>query len=364
MSEINLGFVVEPNNINIVADNNNINFTPSDIQLSVYTASAPVPGGSNTQLQYNNNGLLGGIPNVTYNGSKLSLGNVANVLMTGGTNGYVLQTDGTGNLSWTAQSGNGGNGTPGGANTQIQYNDAGSFGGNAGFTFNEVDGNVNMPANLIVAGTIYGTIAGTITTANFANYAGNVTVSSQPNITSLGNLTNLNTANANLGNVATANYFVGEVLTVSQPYITSLGNLTALTVQGMTTIQEATEKVTANSTGSTGTINYDVLTQAIYLKTSNATANFTLNIRGNSSVPLNTVMSSNQSLTCTYVNINGATGYYANVIQIDGTTITPKWVYPGAPTVGTSSGVDAYTFNILKTAANTYTVLASKTGFI
>ena len=203
MSEINLGFVVEPNNINIVADNNNINFTPSDIQLSVYTGSAPVPGGNNTQLQYNNNGLLGGISNVTYNGSKLSLGNVANVLMTGGTNGYVLQTDGTGNLSWTAQSGNGGgNGTPGGANTQIQYNDAGSFGGNAGFTFNEVSGNVNLPNDLIVAGTIYGTFSGNSTNANYANFAGTAFNVSGSNVS--GEVANAAYANAaNTSNLAT-----------------------------------------------------------------------------------------------------------------------------------------------------------------
>jgi hypothetical protein len=193
MSEINLGFVVEPNNINIVADNNNINFTPTETRLTVYSGGVAVPGGSNTQLQYNNNGLLGGIPNVTYNGSNLSLGNVANVKITGGTNGYVLQTDGTGNLDWAAMGG-GGNGTPGGSNTQIQYNDSGAFGGNTGFTFNEVTGNVNMPSNLIVAGNISGTFAGNISNAllaNFANYAGNVTINAQPNITSVGTLSNL-----------------------------------------------------------------------------------------------------------------------------------------------------------------------------
>lgn len=45
-----------------------------------------------------------------------------------GTNGYVLQTDGTGVTSWVAQSGGGG-GSPGGSSGQIQYNNGGSFGG-------------------------------------------------------------------------------------------------------------------------------------------------------------------------------------------------------------------------------------------
>jgi hypothetical protein len=55
-----------------------------------------------------------------------------------GTNLYVLQTDGSGNTSWVAQSGGGG--TPGGSDTYIQFNDATAFGGNAAFTFNKTTG--------------------------------------------------------------------------------------------------------------------------------------------------------------------------------------------------------------------------------
>ena len=327
MSEITQTFVVEPNNINITVDTNNINFTPNTNQLSIYAGGIAQAGGSTTQLQYNNNGTFAGIPTVTWNGTKLSLGNVANVRMTGGTNGYILQTDGTGNLSWTVQTGGGGNGVPGGATSQIQYNDGGVFGGTTGFTFDTATGNVNMPGNLIVTGNITGTFTGNSLNANYANFAGNVVNSSQPNIT-------------------------------------SIGTLTSLDVGGTTTIQQAKEKVTANATGSTGTINYDLLDQAIILKTANATANFALNFRGNSSTSLDTVMSSNQSLTCTFINTNGANGYYATSIQIDSAIVTPKWVYPGAPTIGTTSGQDVYTFNIIKTAANTYNVLAAKTGFV
>jgi len=100
------------------------------------------------------------------------------------------------------------------------------------------------------------------------------------------------------------------------------------------------------------------------LNTSNATANFTLNFRGNSLTTLDTVMNSNESMTCTFINPNGSSAYYANIIKIDGTTIIPNWVYPGAPTGGTGSGKDVYTFNILKLASNSYTIFASKVGFI
>lgn len=110
-----------------------------------------VPGGSSTQLQFNNNGSFAGIPNVTFSGGNLSLGSVANLKITGGLNGYFLQTDGAGNLTWAASGGGGGNGSPGGANTQIQFNDAGVFGGDSGFTFNKITNTLDV-VNVDVTG--------------------------------------------------------------------------------------------------------------------------------------------------------------------------------------------------------------------
>jgi len=345
MSDINLDFTVSNNSINFTVEPNDITFTPTDIQLTINPSISPGAGGNIGELQYNNGSLLAGIPTATYTSGNLALGNVANLKITGGTNGYVLQTDGTGNLDWAA-AGGGGNGAPGGSNTQIQYNDNGTFGGNTGFTFNEVSGNVNIPGSLSVVGNITGTF--NVANANYANFAGNAVISS----------------NANYAN------FAGNVVNSAQPNITSLGILTSLSVTGniattgTTSIQQAKEKFVSNATAATGTVNYDILTQAILLNTSNAVGNFTLNIRGNSSTTLNSIMNSNQSMTCTFININGIDGYYANVISIDGTTITPYWVFPGAPSTGTVNGQDVYTFNILKTAANTYNVLASKTGYV
>jgi len=79
----------------------------------------------------------------TLNGLQVSglsnLGSVGNVIILGGDNGYFLQTDGEGRLTWApGGNGGGGNGTPGGANTQVQFNNEGNFGGDAGFTYNSV----------------------------------------------------------------------------------------------------------------------------------------------------------------------------------------------------------------------------------
>ena len=62
-----------------------------------------------------------------------------------------------------------------------------------------------------------------------------------------------------------------------------------------------------------------------------------------------------------WLNTNGTTAYYPSTIQIDGTTVTPK--VPAAISSGNASAIDAYSFTIIKTAANTYTVLETQTKF-
>jgi hypothetical protein len=68
-------------------------------------------------------------------------------------NGYYLQTDTNGVLSWAA-GGGGGGGSPGGSNTQIQFNNAGAFGGDAAFTF--TNGGATATMTLGVASTTSG----------------------------------------------------------------------------------------------------------------------------------------------------------------------------------------------------------------
>ena len=70
------------------------------------------------------------------------MGAVANVHITGGTGGQVLRTDGVGNLSWVDPAGNGGNGTPAGVDTQLQYNQAGAFGANVNLEYDYANSNL------------------------------------------------------------------------------------------------------------------------------------------------------------------------------------------------------------------------------
>ena len=132
-----------------------------------FSASA---GGTSTQLQYNNNGSFAGIPNVTFDGTYLNLGNASSLKIGGGLNGYFLQTDGLGNLSWAAGGGGGGNGSPGGSNSQIQFNDSGVFGGDVGFTYNKVTNTLSVE-NINATGlTNLGSVANLTITGGTAGY--------------------------------------------------------------------------------------------------------------------------------------------------------------------------------------------------
>ena len=115
------------------------------------------------------------------------LGNVSNVKILGGTNGHVLQTDGTGNLSWTALPApvvaNIATTTAGGGNKQIQFNDGGTFGGHTGLTYDKTNGRLTATAFVgngnrlteIPAANITG-MMNTLAVLNKAEIDGNVTI--------------------------------------------------------------------------------------------------------------------------------------------------------------------------------------------
>jgi hypothetical protein len=144
--------------------------------------------------------------------------------------------------------------------------------------------------------------------------------------------------------------------------LSSKGTTGNVVINGNGRIQGIEEKNTVTATAATGTINFDTLTQAILYYTTTATGNFTINFRGNSTVSLNECLATSDSYTAAFMNTN--TTFYVSFITIDGTStnVTTKWQGGSAPTSG-NAGIDTYGFSILKTAASTYTVLASQTQF-
>jgi len=113
----------------------------------------------------------------------------------------------------------------------------------------------------------------------------------------------------------------------------------------------------------TGTIAINLDTSAVWNYTTNASANHTLNFRYNSSTSLDSVTSVGQSVTALWIIPNGSTAYYPNTIQVDGTTITPKYQGGTAISAGNASAIDVYTFTLVKTASATWTVYMAQTKF-
>jgi hypothetical protein len=130
-----------------------------------------------------------------------------------------------------------------------------------------------------------------------------------------------------------------------------------------TVLLNAAETTTVSATAATGTINFYVNSQSVLYYTSNASANWTLNVAFSSGTSLNTALSTGQTVTIAFLVTQGSTAYYENAFQIDGSSVTPKWQGGTAPTKGNASGIDVYTYTITKTASATYTVLASQTQF-
>ena len=97
-------------------------------------------------------------------GSTIRINDTYNLPSSDGTSGQVLQTDGSGTLSFADNSA-----SPGGSNTQIQFNDSGSFGGHANLTFDSSTETFRSPNISVdtftysVLSEDYGTIGETVT---------------------------------------------------------------------------------------------------------------------------------------------------------------------------------------------------------
>ena len=223
------------------------------------------------------------------------------------------------------------------------------------------------PGNFSIAGNA--TVAGDASVGGTLTVTGNATVSTNLVVTGTTTLTGNATAPTQLSSdnstkIATTAYvqaIAGGLGTMS----TQNANAVAITGGTITNAVVTTlgEITTTSATAATGTVNYDVITQGVLYYTTSASANWTVNFRGNGSTTLNSLMAVGETRTVTFLVTQGSTAYYNNAVTIDGTSVTPKWQGGAAPTAGNPSSIDIYTYSIVKTASATYTVFASQTRF-
>jgi hypothetical protein len=163
--------------------------------------------------------------------------------------------------------------------------------------------------------------------------------------------------------ITTATAGTDYVAPATATTFTATQTFTGSTTAIAAVFNDAAEVITISATAATGTINYDVTTQSVLYYTTNASANWTVNIRGNGTTSLNTLMSTGQAMTVVFLVTQGTTAYYNNALQIDGSSVTPKYQGGTAPTSGNVSGVDAYSYTIVKTGSAAFTVFASQSQF-
>jgi hypothetical protein len=233
------------------------------------------------------------------------------------------------------------------------WNDASQFTvGDGTITTNKLAAN-SVTSDKIAPGTVIAAdiAAGSITNTEINSSAAIVdtklaTISTAGKVSnSATTATSANTASAIVARDASGN-FIAEKAT--------------LATADVTTVVETASIVSASATG---TINIDFSTNPTVYYTGNASADWTLNVRGTSSVTLNDTLSTGQIATVTFLATIGATQRRPTVFQVDGSAVTPKWMGGTAPTTGNANSIDAYTLAIIKTGNAAFTMLASQSRF-
>ena len=280
-------------------------------------------------------------------GGLITLGSVANVKITGGTNTYYLQTDGTGNLSWAAGTGSvTGNGLPGGTATQVQFNDGiTTFGGSPNFTWN------NISSTLTVTGNISGT---NITGNHWGNGFGLFALVGANVTGTVANATSATNASALLQNTSSATTVYPTFTTSSANGNSSAvinTNISANLANGALIASTFVGNFSGNVTGNliVNGSNTDVLFND--LGNANATSGFTFNKLSNLVTISGNLVSANANLG----NIVTANFYVGN-----GSSLT---AINAANVIGTFSSVSA-TGNVsgANIIASSYNIRSVGTG--
>lgn len=292
--------------------------------LSAATGNLDITGNINATANVTGNYFLG-------NGSLLTgiISSVANI------------NDGTSNLRVTTSGGNIAANVGATANLLVLAS-TGAY----------VDGVISASGN-VTGNYILGNgalLTGVITSvANINNGTSNVTV-----VSSGGNIT------VGVGGNSNVAVFSSGGLAVS-----GTANLVGSTSAIGALFSGIRERVNVTGIAANGNLNVNLTTAPIWFYNANSTGNVRVNLCAGTGNDFGNLTSTGEAVTFTVLMQNGATGYFANTIQVDGTTsgVSTKWLGNVIPISGSTNSVDVYSFSVVKTAASTYTVLASQTRY-
>lgn len=171
-------------------------------------------------------------------------------------------------------------------------------------------------------------------------------------------------ANVSAGTGVSVTHTPGEGSTATIAIGQAVGTTSEVTFAGLRTTS-VIEPLTISATAATGTVAVDAANGTTYY-TTNASANWIVNLRWNSSTTLDTKLATGEMTTASFLARQGSTAYYPTSIQVNGTTsgVTTRWQgSTGAPTSGNANSTDMYTFTVVKTGSATFDVFAAQTRF-
>lgn len=234
MSNGNSNIIVTSTSINISADGNANVFVASSTGVTVigntattgiltdnyyYANGQPLdmggnPGGSNTQVQYNNGGEFGGSSNFTFDSATNLLTVTGNIAASNANLGNIVTANYLVSSAGCVSIGNG--------TIAVSGTDAGIFN-----TFVD-DINLGIAANIVMGGantsvTVQGNLIANNNVSVTGNVSGNLitgtlTTAAQPNITSTGTLASLSVT----GNISSANLTVTNTIDAGNIKVTDL----------------------------------------------------------------------------------------------------------------------------------------------
>ena len=146
--------------------------------------------------------------------------------------------------------------------------------------------------------------------------------------------------------------------TVLASSLTSTGTLADLVATNPDFSGRLSEAVTVTAGKLSDNFNLDLANGNVFLFTTAESTTATPNLRYNGSTTLNSKMAVGDAIAVTIITTANASGFSAQ-LTIDGSAVTENWIGGSAPDGGGSSGVDIHAYTIIKTAANTYTVIAN-----
>lgn len=117
-----------------------------------------------------------------------------------------------------------------------------------------------------------------------------------------------------------------------------------------------------------GNVSIFVRDSSVYYLTGNTAGNVTFDLRVSPQIPLDSLMGNGQSLTTAFIVTQGGGVQYLANLSIDGVyqANSTRWSGNSRPTYSASLAsqqLDVYTFTTIKTGANTYSILGSRTAY-